>query len=77
MLVRATSRQNLSEVLHGIILISNGNGGARIGQGECRARTVFKIDFELGLGLINGFYFAMVRINERHESSPRADSLAL
>jgi len=44
---------------------------------QCRVRTVFKIDFKLGLGFMNEFYFAMVRINERHESSPRADSLAL
>ena len=49
---------SLSEVFHCVILISNGNGRARIGQAECRARTVFKIDFELGLGLMNGFYFA-------------------
>jgi hypothetical protein len=47
----------LSEVFHCIVLISDGNGRSRIGQAECRARTVFKIDFELGLGFTNGFYF--------------------
>jgi hypothetical protein len=47
----------LSEVFHCIILISDGDGRARIGQGECHTRTVYKIDFELGLGLTNGFYF--------------------
>jgi hypothetical protein len=44
-----------SQVFHCIILISDGNGRARIGQEECRARTIFKIDFELGLALMNGF----------------------
>ena len=48
---------DLSEVFHRIVLISDGNGRARIGQAECRAGTVFKFDFELGLGLMNGFYF--------------------
>jgi len=43
----------LSEVFHCIILVSDGNGGARIGQGKCRARTVFKIDFELSPGFMD------------------------
>src|SRR5262249_51489175 len=27
-------------------------------QAECRARTVFKLDFEVSLSLMNGFHFA-------------------
>ena len=50
--------QDLPEIFDYIVLVSYRNGRARIGQAECRARTVFKIDFELRLGLMNGFYFA-------------------
>jgi len=42
-----------SEVFHYIILVSDSNGRTRIG-----ARTVLKLDFELGLILMNGFHFA-------------------
>ena len=75
-LVVETARDS-SEIFNGIILVSYRNRRARIGQAECRARTVFKLDFEVSLSLMNGFYFAMVRIHERHESSPRADPLTL
>jgi hypothetical protein len=44
-----------------MILVSDGNGRARIYQAECRARTVFKLDFEFSLGLVNGSYFAAWR----------------
>ena len=50
---------DLSEVFHYIVLASNGNGRARIGQGECRARTVFKIDSELGLGLMKVIFYGV------------------
>jgi len=50
--------QDLPEIFDRIILVSYRDGRARIGQAECRARTVFKINFELGLGLMNGFHFA-------------------
>ena len=39
---------DLSEVFQCIILISDGNRRARIGQPDCRAGTVFKIEFEDG-----------------------------
>jgi hypothetical protein len=48
---------DLSEVFHGIILASHRNGRARVGWAECHARTVRKLDFEVGLGFMNGFYF--------------------
>jgi hypothetical protein len=50
--------QDLSEIFDRIVLISDGKGRTRIDQAECRARTVFKIDFELDPGLVNRFYFA-------------------
>src|SRR6516225_10268048 len=56
---------DLSEVFHRITLVSHRNGRARIGQAECHARTVFKIDFELRLGLMNGFYFTAWRYRWR------------
>jgi non-ribosomal peptide synthetase component E (peptide arylation enzyme) len=31
------------------------------GYWKCRARSVFKINFELGLGLMHGFYFTAWR----------------
>jgi hypothetical protein len=49
---------DLSEVFHCIVFIWDRNRRARIGQAECCARTVFKIDFELRLGLMNGILFS-------------------
>ena len=48
----------LPQIFDGIVLVSDGNGRSRIGQAECRARTVLKLDFEVGPGLVNRFYFA-------------------
>ena len=48
----------LPQIFDGIVLVSDGNGRSRIGQAECRARTVLKLDFEVSLGLMNGFHFA-------------------
>jgi hypothetical protein len=46
---------DLSEVFHRIVLISDGNGRARIGQAECRARTTFEIDLERTLASSTDF----------------------
>ena len=48
--------RNLPEIFDSIILVSDRDGRARIGQGECHARTVLKLDFEVGLGFTDGFY---------------------
>jgi hypothetical protein len=51
-------QEDLPEIFDCIVLVSHRNGRARVGQTECHARTVLKLDFELGLGLMNGFHFA-------------------
>jgi hypothetical protein len=40
---------DLPEIFDCIILISYRNGRAQIDQADCRARSVFKLDFELSL----------------------------
>jgi len=55
---RNCATEILSEVFDCIILVSYRNGRTRVGQAECRARTVLKLDFEVGLDLMDGFYLA-------------------
>ena len=46
--------QDLAEIFNYIVLVSYRNGRARVGQPECRARTVLKLDFEVSPSLEKG-----------------------